>query len=231
MSEAGDFELFSAPAAKEADEKGDEQFREQMAAAQAGMQALQKEEGQARVQDTNIAKIIVGFLSDGHTDLFLLISRCVGQNIPSELILAVLSLVDKRSFEEVAGFLRGKAEAAETSAHLVKKAKGHFTSLSADQKKEIDDWVHRITTVAVKRPQKCLESLVTQKYSEEDPERIVREISPVFIQLSAFIMRNYFTSKEVAFEFDELYAFMQTVYVELIRQMESLVAGQKKIAA
>jgi len=63
MSEAGDFELFGAPTAKEHDEKSDEKFREEMRRAQKAMQQLQKEEGKARAHDDKLAQIIVQFLS------------------------------------------------------------------------------------------------------------------------------------------------------------------------
>jgi hypothetical protein len=126
----------------------------------------------------------------------------------------------------VAGYLKGE-EVHPASTHLVEKAKGHFTALSPAQKKEIDDWIQRISTVAMKRPHRSLEALIIRK---TEGERVVREISATFVQLSAFIMRNYFTKNQVDFEFDELYAFMQTVYVEMIKKLEELAAGQKKLA-
>lgn len=227
MSETGDAELFSAPAAKESSEQSDEQFREQMKKAQQGMQNLKKEEGQVKAQDDNLAHIIMQFLGQSdNTDLFLLISRCVGQNIPSELIIAVLSLVDSRSAKEVSGFLEGGALETPASA-LVLSDGNHFNSLSPEQKKRIDDWVISINKVAIKRPQRSLDSLVTKK---SDGDKVVREIAAVFVQLSAFILRNFFSSQNLSFEFQELHDFMQNAYVKLIAGLEEFVAEQKQIS-
>ncbi|MBU0528925.1 hypothetical protein KKF86_04110 [bacterium] len=232
MAESGDFELFGAPAAKEQDEKNDEKFHDEMKRAQQQLTQLQKEEGQVRVQDNNLAQIIVEFLGkDGNTDLFLLISRAVAQNIPSELILAVISLVDKRAFEEVEGLLQApEGQRAETTALAIPESRS-FQSLNLDQKKEVDGWIKRINEVASKKPHRTLESLIIKKRSDNpaDNGKLIHEIAPSIIQLSAFILRNYLTEQKVSFEFDQLHEFMQSVFVNIVRNLGELVQGQKQI--
>ena len=119
MAEPGDFELFTGPAPSEKKEMSDEQFREEMRHSQQALKHLQQEEGQAKAHDNNLAVIIVQFLNQPeNTDLFLLISRTVAQNIPSELIIAILALVDKKAQEEVEGLLAAGEKTKRTETAL-----------------------------------------------------------------------------------------------------------------
>jgi hypothetical protein len=225
MSEAGDFELFGAPTAKEHDEKSDEKFREEMRRAQKAMQQLQKEEGKARAHDDKLAQIIVQFLSQsGGTDLFLLISRCVAQDIPSELIIAVLSLVDRKASEEIVNILKeAKKEAA-----LVVPQYGDIHTLNEAQKKTINDWIQNITVAAAHKPHRTLESVLIKSVAKGTKE-LVREISPPFVQLSAFILRNYLAMQETQVEVQKLREFMENVYFKIIQDLEEMMQGQKKL--
>ncbi|MBU0577466.1 hypothetical protein KJ742_03370 [Patescibacteria group bacterium] len=232
MTETGDAELFTGPAAREQDEKSDEQFREEMRRIQQALQQLYQEEGKARVHDNNLVQIILQFLNQADsTDLFLLISRAVAQDIPSELIIAIISLIDQKASKEIKGLLES-SERQETpqEASLAIKEHRNFQSLSSEQKSAVDSWIKLINDVATKKPHKCLESIVIKKRSDDPASRqLVREVSPVLTQLSAFILRNFLTSQKVTFELESLQEFMQAVFVNLIKNLEELVEGQKKI--
>ncbi len=232
MADGGDFELFSGPAPKEAGEGSDEQFSEEMKRTQQALAQLQKEEGQAKASDHNLALILVNFLSQPeNTDLFLLISRSLAQDIPSELILAVISLIDKNASDKIKSYLESaEGKIPETKALTVSGRKD-FQSLSPEIKKKIDEWVGKINQVGVRKPHRSLESLVTKKRSENsaDNGKLVREISPSLVQLSAFVLRNFLTAKDVQHEFEQLQAFMQEVFLNLVRHLEELVEEQKKI--
>jgi hypothetical protein len=225
----GDFELFTGPAPKERDEKSDEKFRDEMKRAQQALAQLQKEEGKAKSNDHKLAQILIQFLSQPeNTDLFLLISRAIAHDIPSELILAVISLIDKKASEEVKGYLESskKPKSAESKALTIAENKD-FRSLSPDQKIAIDKWISVINEVAYKKPHRILENLIITKKSEFN--ETTREISPALVQLSAFILRNYLSSQNVSFEFPQLKEFMQAVFVNLVKNLEELVKEQKKI--
>lgn len=226
MSEAGDFELFSAPAPKEHDEKADEQFREQMRRAQKAMQQLQKEEGKARAHDDKLAQIIVQFLSQhgGGADFFLLISRCVAQDIPSELIIAVLSLIDREASEEIENILR---EAKKDSALMVPKYKDVHT-LNAAQKLAVDEWIKNISIAAAHKPHRTLDTLLIKSVARNSTE-VIKEISPPFVQLSAFIMRSYLNMQETHVDIKILRDFMENVYFKMLQDIEEMTQGQKKL--
>lgn len=227
MAEAGDFELFGAPAAKEHDEKSDEKFREEMKRAQQAMQQLQKEEGQARAHDDKLAQIIVQFLSQqggSGTDFFLLISRCVAQDIPSELIIAVLSLVDRKASEEIANILK---EAKKETALAVPQYKEVHT-LNAAQKLAIDKWIQNISIAAAHKPHRTLDTVLIKSVNKGTNE-IVHEISPPFVQLSAFIMRNYLAMQTTQIDVQKLREFMENVYFKMLQNLQEMMQGQKKI--
>ena len=227
MAESGDFELFGAPAAKEQDEKSDEQFREEMKRAQQAMQQLQKEEGKARAHDDKLARIIVQFLaqqSGGGTDFFLLISRCVSQDIPSELIIAVLSLIDREASEEIEAILK---EAKKDTALVVPQYKDVHV-LNAAQKLAVNEWIQNITVAAAHKPYRTLDSLLIKSVARNSQE-LVKEISPPFVQLSAFIMRNYLAMQETHVDIQTLRDFVENVYFKMLQDLEEMVQGQKKL--
>jgi hypothetical protein len=229
----GDFELFQGPAAKEKSEMSDEKFRDEMKKMQQALAQLQKEEGKAKANDHKLATILIQFLSQPeNTDLFLLISRAIAQDIPSELILAVISLIDKKASEEVKGYLMSGAEAArstEIKALIIPENKD-FKSLPPEQKQAIDKWIATINEVAHKKPHRILSNLIVARRSEAaDEDRVTREISPALVQLSAFILRNYLTAQNVSFEFTRLKDFMQAVFLKLVKDLSELVEKQKHI--
>ena len=223
MAEEGEFELFTGPAPSEKKEMSDEKFREEMSRTQQAIKQLQKEEGKAKGYDFNLAMIIVQFLSQPqNTDLFLLISRSVAQNIPSELLIAILSLIDKKAQEEVKNLLKAGKEAEKSPKRaLVIHKKADFQNLSPEHKKAIDTWVSHMAEVSSKRPHHVLEAIVIP-----GPQR---ELSSVLIQLSAFILRRYLADHKIDIEFQNLYDFMQGVFVEMVKNLETLVKEQKQI--
>ena len=223
MSEQGDFELFSGPTPSEKKEGSDEKFQEEIKKAQKAAKQLKKEEGKAKGNDNALAAIIVQFLGDpNNTDLFILISRVVAQNIPSELIIAILSLIDESAHKEVKGLLEaGKDSGASKHTDLEVHQKADFNSLSPAQKKAIDSWILDLSNVAAKKPHQILETIIIPT-----PQR---QLSPMPIQLSTFILRKYLEKHQVDIEFEMLRDFMQKFFVELIKNLESLLEGQKKL--
>jgi hypothetical protein len=225
--DSGDFELFKGPAAKEKDEKSDEKFREEMAKAQAALQNLQQEEGQARTYDQSLAAIIVQFLSQPqNTDLFLLISRVVALNLPSEFVIAVLSLIDKKAHQEVLRYLSEAKKAEGSSRHsshaaLVIRHEANFQTLPLEHKRIIESWVANMALVAGKGPHRILETLVIP-----GPDK---RISPLVVQLSSFILRNYLAEHQLAVAYETLREFMERVFVELVSKLAKHVHEQKAL--
>ena len=213
---SNDFELFQAPAAAEADEKSDEKFREEMKRSQQAMQKAQKDEGKAKGFDLVLASIIVRFLSQPqNTDLFLLISRVVSLNLPSEFVISVLSLDDEKARQVVVGLLAEAKAAPQRDEHaaLAIRHEANFQTLSPELKKEIEVWAADMALVAGKSPERILEAILLPG--------LERQISPVLIQLSAFILRNYLAKHQAAMEYEDLRGFMEMVFLEIVKTLAS----------
>ncbi len=225
MSEVGGFESFDAPAAGEASEQSQEQFREQAKQAQIAARQQKKEEGKARKNDDKLAQIIVQFLArTDATDLFLLISRCVAQNIPSELVIAVLSLIDQTAFTEM-----GKiASEAENINALAVAEQNSIHNLSEEQRQAIDQWLKNIGIAAAHKPHRTLENVLIKKRAERTDE-IFKEISPPFLQLSTFIMRNFLAMDNTQVDYEILHDFMQSAYLKMLLDLEAFVKGQRHL--
>ncbi|MCT4592431.1 MAG: hypothetical protein N4A36_03580 [Candidatus Gracilibacteria bacterium] len=92
-----DFEQFGALESAQGQEKAgesQEQFRERQRQNQAAIAQIQQEEQQKKQDDNLLSFIIVKFLSQPQrTGHFLLISKLVAKNIPSDLIIAIIALV------------------------------------------------------------------------------------------------------------------------------------------
>ncbi len=215
---SNDFELFKAPAAQEKDEKSDEKFREEMRRAQTAMQQAQKDEGKAKGFDFALASIIVRFLSQPqNTDLFLLISRVVALNLPSEFVIAVLSLDDEKARQVVVGLLAEGKKSGEShhDSHsaLVIRHEANFQTLSPELKKEIESWAADMASVAGRTPERILESALLPG--------LERKISPVLVQLAAFILRNFLAKHQVTMEYADLRDFMERIFLEIIKTLAS----------
>ncbi len=66
-----------------------EKFQEKQQKSQSQQQQDQKQEGKKKQDDNALASVIVQFLNEPkNTSLFLLISRLIAKNIPSNIILA-----------------------------------------------------------------------------------------------------------------------------------------------
>ncbi len=228
MSEGGDSELFNAPAARETDEKSDEQIREEMKRMQQAMAQLRKEESQFKAHDQSLAGVIVQFLSQpGNTDLFLLVSRAVAMDIPSELILAIIALIDERSTKEVLALLRGGSE--EATQALQVRAPHRFSALSGEHKQAIDQWTKNLYHVSLRRPKRVLESIVMNFRAAQYDPTMIRELSPVPVQLSAFVLRKYLEKFGISSEFSELREFTQAIFLQIVQNLERLLQGQKQL--
>ncbi len=100
------------PRVREADDAAREAAAESAAASQKqAMQRAQKEEGQARRNDAGFAKAFVHFLQGRDDDEYLeLLIGLLERNIPSSVLLAVVSLLD----DEAASVFRSTIEIEES---------------------------------------------------------------------------------------------------------------------
>lgn len=203
------FDSEGAPGGQEAAGESDEKFREQYRKNQAAIKKIKKQEGKKKAQDNTLAHIIVQFLSDPRfTRFFLLISRIVSRNVPSDLILAILALIHKESakaIDEKKLELPGKVEEPEAG-----KFPPHL-------KAQMNHWMHNITAVGTAEPHKALETMLDHDWN----------LDPNIVELFAAVLQQFMVfQKEDVPPMDNLRSFGEGFFTKLVSTLESQVNYQ-----
>jgi hypothetical protein len=122
--------------------------------------------------------------------------------------------VDPKARQVVTGFLaEGKKHGSHHDPHsaLAIRNEGNFQTLSPERKKEIENWVADMAEVAGRSPERILEAVLIPGHD--------KRISPVLVQLSAFILRNYLASHQITMEYANLRDFMEGMMVEIVKSL------------
>jgi hypothetical protein len=210
MSEGlGGFESFTgAPGGKEKAQESDEQFQERYRQAQAAIKRIKKQEGKKKQDDNLLAQIIVQFLNDpNYTQFFILISHLVSKDIPSDIILAIISLI----YEPAEAALVERFPEQISPGHL------HANNQRADL---IDEWVKRIFLVATAEPHRVLETILDHNW----------QIDEELTQFSSLVLRHYLENiKKEQSQLNNLQNFCLAFWKKLAEQLESQVHNQAKL--
>lgn len=201
------FESFAgAPTGQEAASESQEQFNERYRQAQAAIKQIKKEEKKKKVQDDSLAQIIVQFLqAKNRTALFLLISRLVARNTPSDFILALIALVHSPAASAVEHKLLELPN--HPSEALVKTG----TTFTPGQKQRIDAWTDSIIALSKKEADKIL-------YTTID---VTGDIAPEAVQIFALVLREYLeTLREDEVRMDNMTAFAQAFFAKFVEIMK-----------
>lgn len=179
MSEGGqNLESFAGaqPGAEKAQET-QEQFQERYAQAQTAIQQVKKEEAKKKHQDDSLAQIIVQFLhQENQTAFFLLISRLVSKNIPSDFILSILALI----YEPAAEAINHRLSGADKSS-LPEKSEKSTALFTPREKEKIDFWMQGIMNIAELEKKRLCHTALT-------PEK---EINEGVLRLFALVLRDF----------------------------------------
>ncbi|MBI5411778.1 hypothetical protein HZA43_01220 [Candidatus Peregrinibacteria bacterium] len=234
MSDVENLESFNGGGpAREGHEQSFEQFQEEQRKTQQALAQLWKEEGKVKAQDDKLAKIIVRFLNDpANTHLFLLIARVVAQNVPSEFIIAILSLIDEGAQVEIQNFLAAPAEKNEAklefspppSQALALRSSTNFSALPAEDKVRIDQWIQKLQLVALKMPYRVLDTVAFKPRGAAE-----RQISPAVWQFASIVLRDFLNKRHATIDFALLQDFIQLALVEIIKNTETFLAQQKTL--
>ncbi len=146
-----EFELFGAsPQGKEKTGESQEKFQERYRQAQSAIQQVKKEEKKKKQDDDLLADIVIQFLNEPqHTKHFLLISRLVARNMPSDIIIAIIALI----FEPARVHIEQKFGESNLKLEAPKEA-----NFSDSAKTAINSWLGGINNVATVEPHRILET-------------------------------------------------------------------------
>lgn len=172
-----------------------EQSKAQQAQAQAAAAQQRQQEQRAKRRDDGVVEAIVQFLTDAQrTHLSVLIARLVERDCPSSFILAVLSLINERCLASMQDALedareRGlSSDVREKSAALVQGGQ-----LSAQSGAELIDWIERLQLTLAADHENILKALQADD----------RSLDGTVLQLSAFVLQDFFAAQKQAVEFDK----------------------------
>ncbi|MFW6283130.1 MAG: hypothetical protein ACOC1P_03715 [Minisyncoccales bacterium] len=192
--------------AKESDEKFQERYRKQ----QAAVKKIRKQEANKKQDDDTLAKIIVDFLHDpSYTKHFLLISRLVAENLPSDLILAIIALIYEPARQHIETKFGDKMLQLESPDTAQDYGKANL---------RIDDWVNKIFIVGSAEPHQVIETCLDYE----------QKIKPQLIQFSALVLRDYlekFQKKET--DFQNITNFSISYWRKLLGQLKAQIDHQK----
>lgn len=186
----------------------DEQFQERYRQAQAAVKKIRQEEQKKKAQDDSLAKVITKFLGDeGRTPYFILISRLVARDIPSDLILAVIALIYTPAADEIDHKLLQLPAAEPQEQHKEKHA-----LFSIEEKKKIDAWTNGIMRIAQTEPRRVLQ---TAREVDGQPNRDL-------IQLFAMVLREFLESGDHGeLEIKNLQAFGETFFGTVMTSLQN----------
>jgi len=213
MPEGGNnIESFSgAPQGSEKTQESQEKFSERYRQNQAAIKKGKKDEKKKHDQDESLAAIIVQFLHQtGHTALFLLISRLVARNIPSDLILAIISLI----YHPAAKVIQDKMLALPAVKENPTEEKGLF---SPEVKRQIDSWTNSIAAIARAEARRILQTAY-------EPDSAP---NAGLIQLFALVLREFLEKEKAeSIEITPLHHFGEAFFSKVFRDLEDIVGKE-----
>ena len=194
-----------------------EQLREKMKRASAQIAAIKKEEKKRKKKEDELLKILLKFIQSSHkTDLVLLISRVLEQNIPANFVLAVVLLGNEEIQAELGNFLLSENTKAlllnarigedESMNEEIDANKNALVFFDAEDKTmplrvkiEVDNWIKNILAQANEAPHKLLRTVYqVHKVKNEDGEKEeVKELSNALVLLTTHVLRSYLEQKSL----------------------------------
>ncbi|PCI24873.1 hypothetical protein COB57_03835 [Candidatus Peregrinibacteria bacterium] len=165
-----------------------EAYREKQQETKSAAKKAKKEEGAIKIHNSHLSAIMTYLLQSDKDNVFIiLISQLISNNIPSDFIVAVLSLYfNKYLIKEVEG---GSSDYNEFLA--VSK----FISDDDAAKKDIDIWMQSMICVAKKDSQDLAETII---------EISSWQVHPALISLSVEVMRQFSIKKSISFDEDKV---------------------------
>ncbi len=195
-----------AEVSQEAVEKFREQSRKAAAQAKKDHQREEKKKG----QDDVLVGIILQFLrTPKYSGFFLLISRLLEKNVPSDFILSVLALIHKES-----------AQVLDAKNIAIKKAPDQKSVFPPEISKPLASWNTLIFSVSSAEPHRVLETVLDQDWN----------IDANLVQFFSLVLKEFFHFKKFETPFENISGFAHTFLTNLSSSLEAQIQNQKKLA-
>lgn len=209
-----DFELFGgSPQGKEKTGESQEKFQERHRQAQAAIKQIKKEEQRKKQDDNLLADIVVRFLNEPkHARHFLLISRLVARNMPSDLVIAIIALIYSPAREHI------ENKFGEGNLKIEAPKGGNF---SADAKIALNAWMNGMNSVAMAEPHMVLETGLDRE----------KKIHFILVQFTTVCMQEFLESQQKEdVNFENIQSFCGTFWQNLFTRIAEQVENQNLLA-
>ena len=198
-----------------------EALKQRMKAASAQIAAIKKEEKKQKKKEDELIKVLLKFIKTSHkTELVLLISRCIEQNIPANFILSIIVLGNEDIQKEIGNYLMLKAKEDEGKSLIFFGEENKAMPLKL--KIEIDRWIKNMLSQAQDRPQKLLKTA----FEYDDEEKILKN---VLLQLASFVLRDFLEQNNEEEEYEKLVSFSEFILNGILNKTEEFLENQKLI--
>jgi len=210
----GNLESFmGAPAGSEKAQESAEQFSEQQRRNAAAAAQQKRDEGAARAQDDVLGRLIVHWLQQSERQAhFLLISRLLAKNIPSDFLLAILVLIEP----SVRDYITEKLQHLPAPKESGKSSDGAFPPAV---KTAIDQWTNGISLIARSEARR-----LQQAATEADGAP-----NAGLTQLFVLVLREYLEAQTITMPTDNIRAFGELFWGKLFGDLQKLAGGDFRL--
>jgi hypothetical protein len=207
----------------EVSESALEELRERMKAAAAQIAAIRREEQKRKKKEGELVQILLRFIQTSHkSDLVLLISRALEQDIPANFILAIVILGNEDIQEATGDFLAlppGMLEKAAASDKALTFFNQKDESMPLKVRIELDFWLKGVMAQAEETPHKLIEKAYAIEY-EKDQDSVgmgrtkyieKKVFKDILGRLAAFVIFDFLKQNDINEDFEKISNFANFV--------------------
>jgi len=216
-----------------------EKLQEKMKRAAAQIKAIKKEEKKQKKKEDELLKILLKFIKHSHkTTLILLISRALEENIPANLILAIILLGNQEIQQALGKYLMLNNGEGDSNEKALVFFQEKDDSLPLKIKIEMDIWIKNILEQAEEKPHmivtKCYDRKMIKIKSEDhfEDDKYIKEktVKKSMINLQAYILSEYLSSKGQEEPKEKLKEFSHFILKGILEKLEEQLENQKFLA-
>jgi len=186
-----------------------EKYRERAKKTAAQARQDRKQEKKKKRQEDVLSHIIIQFLkTPKYSGFFILISKSLAKNIPSDFLLALLSLIHKDSLAAV--------NTKDIPKGLSKPQKSPFPKEILNP---MSHWTTLLSSVASSEPHKVLETILDNEWKVDEN----------ITQLMSLVIREFFVFKKFKTEFSNISIFSKVFLTNLSDILQKQISNQNKI--
>lgn len=204
-----------------------ERFKEHMRAAAAQLQALQKSEQKQKKGEQKLIKILLKFLKTSRkTDILLLLSRVLEQNVPANFVLSLIILGNEDMQKDADMDLKMLPSGKKFDEAETVEAEQSLTLFGTDEKIlsmkakiEIDNWIKNMYVQAEEHPYRVTQTVLD---FEDNVKLIV-------IQLVSFVLRDFLEQNGLPAKYERLKEFISLVLGKMMDDTKDKTKGTQEL--